>query len=104
MRRTQAPRIRAVSRACRAAFATTAEISTSCPSTAIGGPPPSRLRPMPGADSCTTTPASSAASTTTVPTASRFAAAGIRAVGRGIRPFDHCPDRREVARVAEELY
>ena len=101
--RTRERRIHRVSLPCRAAVGTTTEISPPCPATDGGGPPPSCPGPMPGTAPCTATPVASPAPTTTVHTVSRFAAAGIRVVRRGIRPFDHCHDRREVASVAEEL-
>ena len=68
-----APRIPQVSLPRRAAFATTTEISATWPSADGGGPHPSRLRPMPGAATCTTTAAPSTATATAGPAAFRFA-------------------------------
>ena len=77
-----------VSLPCRAAFGATTEISATWASSEIGGPPPSSPGPMPGTAAWSATSAPSfAATTASVFTASRFAALGIRVVGREIRPL-----------------
>ena len=87
LHRIREPRIHRASLPRQAAFGTSTEISTSCPASDIGGPPPSSPGPLPGAATCTVATASSTATAASVPTAFRFAAAGIRAVRRGIQPL-----------------
>ena len=89
--------IHLVSLPCRAAFGATTEFSTSCPTTGIGGLPQSCPVPVRGAATWVPATATSTATTPTGLTASRFAAAGIRVVCWGIRPFDHYPRRQEGA-------
>ena len=85
--RTRERRIPLASLPCRAAFGTASEFSSTWPASGFGGPPPSCPGPLPGPATCSTATVTSTATTTAGQTVSRFAAAGIRVVGRGIRPL-----------------